>query len=115
LAINLIAQNGLLTLSDQNFSATVLRSPLPFLVNFHSPNCGPCKLLNPTINKIARDYEGRLQVGTFNVDANQHIPTLYRVGGTPTLLLFRAGKELGRLEGYQPSATVTQWVRPHAW
>jgi thioredoxin 1 len=93
----------------------VLRSPLPFLVNFHSPGCGPCKLLNPTINKIAKDYQGRLQVGTLNVDTSQYIPSLYRVGGTPTLLLFQSGKELGRLEGYQPSGTVTHWIQPHAW
>ena len=108
-------QGGPLVLSDQNFTETVLRSALPFLVNFHSPNCGPCKLLNPTVNKIAKDYEGRLRVGTFNVDLNQYIPSLYSVGGTPTLLLFQSGKQLGRLEGYQPSTTLTQWISPYAW
>ncbi|MGD8255322.1 MAG: thioredoxin domain-containing protein, partial [Syntrophobacterales bacterium] len=61
------------------------------------------------------DYQGRLKAGSFNVDTNQYIPSLYRVGGTPTLLLFRASKELARLEGYQPSSAVTQWIRPHAW
>jgi thioredoxin 2 len=114
LALNL-GDQGPLLLSDQNFTETVLRSTLPFLVNFHSPGCGPCKLLNPTINKIARDYEGRLRVGTFNVDTNQYVPSLYRIGGTPTLLLFQSGKELGRLEGYQPSGNITQWIEPHAW
>ena len=97
------------------FAETVLRSPLPFLVNFHSPNCGPCKLLNPTVSKIAKDYEGRLRVGILNVDVNQYIPSLYAVGGTPTLLLFQSGKELGRLEGYQPSGSLKQWIGPHAW
>ena len=115
LNLNLTTQGSSLILSDQNFTETVLRSPFPFLVNFHSPNCGPCKLLNPVIKKIARDYEGRLQVGSFDVDVNQYIPTLYRVGGTPTLLLFQSGKELGRLEGYQSSGAVTNWIRPYAW
>ena len=115
LALNLGTHGGPLILSDQNFTGTVLRSTLPFLVDFYSPNCGPCKLLNPTINKIAKDYEGRLKVGNFNVDTNQYVPSLYRIGGTPTLLLFRAGKEVGRLEGYQPSGTITQWISPHAW
>ena len=115
LSLDLGDQGGPLILSDQNFTETVLRSPLPFLVNFHSPNCGPCKLLNPTINKIAKDYEGRLKVGAFNVDVNQYIPSLYAVGGTPTLLLFQSGRELGRLEGYQPSGTLKQWIGPHAW
>ncbi|MCG6916327.1 MAG: thioredoxin family protein [Deltaproteobacteria bacterium] len=115
LAFNFSTQTTPLLLSDQNFTDTVLRSPLPFLVNFFSPNCGPCKLLSPTINKIARDYQGRLKVGSFNVDLNQHVPTLYRVGGTPTLVLFQYGKELGRLEGYQPSGALISWIQPHAW
>ena len=115
LDLNFSTQGGPLVLSDQNFTETVLRSPLPFLVNFFSPNCGPCKLLNPTINKIARDYEGRVKVGSLNVDINQYVPTLYQVGGTPTLVLFQSGKELSRLEGYQSSGALTNWIRPHAW
>lgn len=115
LALNFSTQGGPFLLADQNFTETVLRSPLPFLVNFFSPNCGPCKLLGPTINKIARDYEGRLKVGSLNVDTNQYVPTLYRVGATPTLVLFQSGKELSRLEGYQSSGAVTNWIRPHAW
>jgi thioredoxin 2 len=115
LALNFSTQGGPLLLSDQNFTGTVLRSPLPFLVNFFSPNCGPCKMLSPTINKIAKDYQGRLKIGSLNVDLEQHVPTLYRVGGTPTLVLFQSGRELGRLEGYQSSATVTNWIRPYAW
>lgn len=102
-------------LSDQSFSGTVLLSPLPTLVNFYSPNCGPCRLLNPVVRQIAKDYEGRLQVGAFNVEANQHIPSLYHVGGTPTLVLFGRGKEVGRLEGYQPAARIREWVGPYLW
>jgi thioredoxin 2 len=115
LALNFSTRGGPLLLSDQNFTETVLRSPLPFLVNFFSPSCGPCKLLSPTISKIAKDYEGRLKVGSLNVEIDQHVPTLYRVGGTPTLVLFQSGKELSRLEGYQSSRTVTDWIRPNAW
>lgn len=72
-------------------------------------------MLMPTIIKVARDYQGRLNVGTLDVDVNQYIPSLYRVGSTPTLLLFARGKEFHRLEGYQSSATITRWIRPHAW
>ena len=115
LDLNFSTQGVPLLLADQNFTETVLRSPLPFLVNFFSPNCGPCKLLNPTINKIAKDYEGRLNVGSLNVDTNQYVPTLYRVGGTPTLVLFQSGKDLSRIEGYQSSGAITNWILPHAW
>jgi thioredoxin 2 len=102
-------------LTDQSFSETVLLSSLPTLVNFYSPNCGPCRLLNPVVRQIARDYEGRLQVASLNVEANQYIPSLYRVGGTPTLVLFQRGKEVARLEGYQPAARIREWVGPYLW
>lgn len=115
LTVNLNTNGRPVSLNDQSFTDKVLHSPLPSLVDFYSPNCGPCKLVNPVISKIAADFEGRLQVAMFNVDLNEHIPTLYRIGGTPTLLLFREGKELGRLEGYQSSATIVQWLRPYAW
>ena len=115
IVLNFATQPEPLSLSDQAFKESVLRSPLPVLVNFFSPNCGPCKLLSPTINSIAKDYEGRLKVGNFNIDINQHIPILYQVGATPTLVLFQSGKEVSRLEGYQSFATVTNWIRPYAW
>jgi thioredoxin 2 len=115
LAFQLTAADGPVGLSDQNFADMVLLSPLPTLVNFYSPNCGPCRLLSPIIRQIAKDCEGRLQVGNFNVEANQYIPSLYHVGGTPTLVLFQRGKEVGRLEGYQPSATIRNWIGPHLW
>lgn len=115
LAFQLTTPDGPINLSDQNFAETVLLSPLPTLVNFHSPNCGPCRLLSPVIRQIAKDWEGRLQVGTFNVEANQYIPSLYQIGGTPTLVLFQRAKEAGRLEGYQPSAKIRDWARPYLW
>jgi thioredoxin 2 len=115
LAVHLATPDGPVGLSDQNFANTVLLSPLPTLVNFYSPNCGPCRLLSPIIRQIAKDCEGRLQVGTFNVEANQYIPSLYHIGGTPTLVLFQRAREVGRLEGYQPSATIRNWIGPHLW
>jgi thioredoxin 2 len=115
LAVQLTTPDGPISLSDGNFSQKVLLSPLPTLVNFYSANCGPCRLLSPIIRQIARDYEGRLQVGTFNVEANQYIPSLYHIGGTPTLVIFQRAREVKRLEGYQPSATIRNWIGPHLW
>jgi len=115
LSLEIKSSDAPVGLSDQSFSGTVLLSPLPTLVNFYSPNCGPCRLLNPVVRQIAKDYEGRIQVGSFNVEANQYIPSLYHVGGTPTLVLFQRRKEVGRLEGYQPAARIREWVGPYLW
>jgi thioredoxin 2 len=115
LAVDIRTSDAPVGLTDQSFSEMVLLSPLPTLVNFYSPNCGPCRLLNPVVRQIAKDYEGRLQVSSLNVEANQYIPPLYRVGGTPTLVLFQRGKEVARLEGYQPAARIRELVGPYLW
>ncbi|MBW1981495.1 MAG: thioredoxin fold domain-containing protein [Deltaproteobacteria bacterium] len=115
LNINLTSSSRPLALSDQNFARKVILSPLPTLVDFYSPNCGPCRLLAPTFNKLARDFEGRLQVATLNVEANQYIPTLYHIGGTPTLVIFQKGKEVSRLEGYHPASRIIDWIQPYTW
>jgi thioredoxin 2 len=115
LSLGIESSDAPVGLSDQSFSETVILSPLPTLVNFYSPNCGPCRLLNPVVRQIAKDYEGRLKVSSLNVEANQYIPSIYHVGGTPTLVLFQRGREVGRLEGYQAAARIREWVGPYLW
>ena len=90
------------TFTDQNFKNEVLDSNIPVLVDFWAEWCGPCKMVAPIVEKIAKDYSGKLKVGKLNVDDNPEMPAQYGVQGIPTLLLFRAGKVSQRLVGYQP-------------
>ena len=90
------------TFTDQNFKNEVLDSSIPVLVDFWAEWCGPCKMVAPIVEKIAKDYSGKLKVGKLNVDDNPEMPAQYGVQGIPTLLLFRGGKVSERLVGYQP-------------
>ena len=76
---------------DKNFEADVLKSEKPVLVDFWAEWCGPCKTLAPILDKVAKDYAGKLQVVKVNIDENPETPAKYSVRGIPTLMLFKDG------------------------
>ncbi len=90
------------TFTDQNFKTEVLDSQVPVLVDFWAEWCGPCKMLGPIVEKIAKDYSGKLKVGKLNVDDNSETPQQYDVQGIPTIIVFKDGKLANRIVGYQP-------------
>ena len=85
--------------TDGNWKSEVLDSPIPVVVDFWAPWCGPCRMLGPTIEKLAGDYEGKVKVGKMNTDENQETPGSLRISAIPTVLVFKDGKEVDRLVG----------------
>lgn len=90
------------TFTDQNFEAEVLKSPTPVLVDFWAVWCGPCKIVSPVIDELAKEYEGRLKVGKLNVDENQESSGRYSVMSIPTIMLFKDGQPVKAVVGAQP-------------
>ncbi|HZW30530.1 MAG TPA: thioredoxin [Isosphaeraceae bacterium] len=88
--------------TDSNWSSEVLDSPIPVMVDFWAPWCGPCRMLAPTIEKLAGDYEGKVRVGKMNTDENTETPGSLRISAIPTVLVFHQGKEVDRLVGVNP-------------
>jgi thioredoxin 1 len=80
-----------LAVSDGDFEKTVLQSTVPVLVDFWAPWCSPCRMLMPTIENLAEEYEGKLKIVKMNVDENTETPAKYSVRGIPTLLIFKNG------------------------
>jgi len=87
-------------LTDQNFEAEVLKSDLPVLVDFWAPWCGPCQMAGPIIEELAAEYAGKVKVGKINIDENTQTPMKYGVMSIPTVMLFRAGQEVGKEVGF---------------
>ena len=102
-----------LTLSDASFDKDVLNSDIPVLVDFWAEWCGPCRMMGPTIDAIAADYDGRVRVGKLNVDDNGTIATRYGIRGIPTLLLFKGGKVIEQRVGAVGKTDVQKMLDTH--
>ena len=102
-----------LTLSDASFDKDVLNSDVPVLVDFWAEWCGPCRMMGPTIDAIATDYNGRVRVGKLNVDDNGNIATRYGIRGIPTLLLFKGGRVVEQRVGAVGKTDVQKMLDTH--
>ena len=78
-------------LSDESFEESVLKSEQPVLVDYWAEWCGPCKMIAPILDEIAKEYAGRLKVAKLNIDENPATPPKYGIRGIPTLMLFKEG------------------------
>jgi len=102
-----------LEFTDANFKTEVLESSLPVLVDFWAPWCHPCRMLAPTIDQIATEYDGRVRVGKVNSDENPQVSIQYRIEGLPTLLVFKNGQVVDSIVGAQPKDRITAKLNAH--
>jgi len=90
---------SLLHLTDSNFKKEVLESDLPVLVDFWAPWCGPCKMVTPIIEELAKEYHGRMKFGKVNIDENSAVATRYAVMSIPTIMFFSQGRVVDQVVG----------------
>ncbi len=88
-------------LTDQNFSDEVLQSKIPAFVDFWAPWCGPCKMVGPVVEELAKEYEGKVKVGKLNVDDNQQTASKYGIMSIPSLMFFKNGQVVKTVIGAQ--------------
>jgi len=96
--------------SDSAFEKTVLQSPIPVIVDFWAPWCGPCKMVAPTLEKLAKEYSGKLLVAKVNTDDNPEWAMKYGVQGIPTMLFVASGKLIHRQVGALPEPMLRDIV-----
>ncbi len=89
-----------ITITSQNFEQEVLKSDLPVLVDFWATWCGPCMMLAPVIEEIAKEYQGKIKVGKVNVDEEGALAMQFGIQSIPTLLYFKGGKLQDTKIGY---------------
>lgn len=108
-----MAGDKTLTFSDNSFDTDVLNSEVPVLVDFWAEWCGPCRMMTPTIDALATEYDGRVKIGKLNVDENGGTAMRYNVRGIPTLLLFKGGKVVEQKVGAVGKADVQKMIDGH--
>ena len=104
--------NKPIIITDSDFSDTISKHPL-IVVDFWASWCGPCHMLAPIIEELARDYAGKVVFGKLNIDENRNTALKYQVMSIPTLLLFKNGKLVDRLVGAMPRQTLEPKIKRH--
>tara|TARA_Y100001934_G_C11789473_1_gene511989 strand:+ start:130 stop:456 length:327 start_codon:yes stop_codon:yes gene_type:complete len=93
--------------STNDFKSEVVESDTPVLVDFWAEWCGPCKVIAPVVEELAKDYEGKIKFGKVNVDDHNMVASEYGVRSIPTLLIFKNGAVVNQIVGAVPKEKIT--------
>jgi thioredoxin 1 len=100
-------------LTSDNFEKEVIKSNSAVLVDFWAPWCGPCQLVSPHVEELAKNYKGKIKVCKLNVDEAPEIATQYMVMSIPTLMIFREGKPMDKKVGAMGKRELEKFIHPY--
>jgi len=100
----------IINLNDKNFEESVSKPGLPVLVDFWAPWCGPCQIVGPIIEELAKENEGKIKVGKINVDESPQIAAKFGIMSIPTVILFKEGKEISRKVGFESKESLVKLI-----
>jgi thioredoxin 2 len=104
----LAAPQSPLVVTDETFASQIQQSALPVVVDMWAPWCGPCRLIGPIIDQLAKELSGHIRFAKLNVDENPRTASRYQIVSIPALVIFKDGKEIDRLVGAHPKAAIIQ-------
>ncbi len=99
------------TVTDASFDEDVLGSTEPVVVDFWAEWCGPCRMISPALEEIAKEMEGKVKIAKLNVDENPNTSIKYGVRSIPTLILFKGGEPTSMQVGAVPKGRLSEWIK----
>ena len=100
-------------ITDDSFEGDVVKSTKPVLLDFWAEWCGPCKMIAPILEEVAKEYGDKIQIAKINVDENQAIPAKFGIRGIPTLILFKNGEVAAQKVGALAKSQLTAFLDSH--
>jgi thioredoxin len=103
--------SDVLQITDQNFDEEIIKSDIPAMVDFWAEWCGPCKMVGPVVEELAKEYEGRIKIASMDVDVNRETPGKFGIRNIPTLLLFKDGELSQTIIGAHPKSHIEEELK----
>jgi len=101
----------LLHVTDGNFDEEIVKADIPAMVDFWAEWCGPCKMVGPTVEALAKEYEGKIKIAKMNVDENRETPARFGIRNIPTLILFKDGEVAQTIIGAQTKSHLEEELK----
>jgi len=104
---------NIVNVTDASFEDDVLKAEVPVLVDYWAEWCGPCKMIAPVLEEIAKEFDGRLKVCKLNIDENNETPPKFGIRGIPTLMLFKGGNQEATKVGALSKSQLSAFIEAH--
>ncbi len=101
----------ILQVTDETFENEIVKSDLPAVVDFWAAWCGPCKMVGPVVEELAKEYEGKVKVAKMDVDQNRQTPARFGIRNIPTLIFFKGGEVANTIVGAQPKTAIEEEIK----
>ena len=97
--------------TDETFDKEIIESDIPAMVDFWAEWCGPCKMVSPVVEELAKDYKDKIKIASMDVDQNRQTPARFGIRNIPTLIFFKGGKVAQTIVGAQPKSSIDEELK----